>query len=394
MSTHTLNKGAISITLFNDSNLSGPLYEVVAVNSSKSGCLELKLFLFHPHTEYHFNFSLTKLIVGGRKVTKFNCSDQRVTVFTSDLPTSFTTNDHGNQMERNRECIYMSYDGELCGRSFDMICEQYRLAIIANDSKETLKITEQVTSSTTRIFAEKAFYMCYHAIQLSHVGKDCEAKILLHQGLCMITNRQSNNDLLVRARIRRILAGIYASEGDESQALKELNKCKVDLERARPSCEKACVLIREAIIRKKRGESKELVAQLFESSERCILQCTDTKRKLLTLPMASLERALFMLNSHSKDFWKEISDSSMNQAKQCLQLYEDCPNIKGKNVYQLKYLVAQSDVYRLSCDLTNSKHYLDEAKRLLDAGKVKMTPVDLAELRIEEKSSFLSKKLQ
>ena len=165
----------------------------------------------------------------------------------------------------------------------------------------------------------------------------------------------------------------------------------MDLERARPSCEKACVLIREAIIRKKRRESKELVAQLFESSELCILQCTDTKRKILTLPMASLERALFMLNSHSKDYW---SDLSMNRAKQCSQLYEDCPNTKGKNVYQLKYLVAQSDVYRLSCDLTKAKDYLDEAKRLLDAGKVKMTPVDLAELRIEEKSSFLSKKLQ
>ena len=82
-----------------------------------------------------------------------------------------------------------------------MICEQYRLAIIANDCKETLRITGQITSSTTRTFAEKAFYMCYHAIQLSHVGRDCEAKILLYKGLFMITDGQSNNDRLVRARI-------------------------------------------------------------------------------------------------------------------------------------------------------------------------------------------------
>ena len=393
ISTCTQNKGAISVTLVNF-NGSVPLYEVVNVISSKSGCLKLELFLLHPHTQYHFNFSLTQLIVGGRNVTKFNCTDRVVTVITSNLPTSLSTSDYGNQIERNREYIYISYDGELSGGNCDMICEQYRLAIIANDCKETSRITEQITLSTTRTFAEKAFYMCYHAIQLSHVGRDYEAKILLHRGLFMITDGQSNNDLLVRARIHRILAGIYASEGDESQAIKELNKCKVNLETARPSCEKACVLIREAIIRKKHGESKEVVAQLFESSELCILQCTDTKRKILTLPMASVERALFMLNSHSKDFWKEISDSWMNQAKQCLQLYEDCPNIKGKNVYQLKYLVAQSDVYRLSCDLTKAKDYLDEAKRLLDAGNVKMTPVDLAELRIEEKSFFLSKKLQ
>ena len=46
------NKGAISITLVNfiDSDLSGPLYEVANVNSSKPGCLELELLLFHPHT--------------------------------------------------------------------------------------------------------------------------------------------------------------------------------------------------------------------------------------------------------------------------------------------------------------------------------------------------------
>ena len=320
-------------------------------------------------------------------MTRFNCTDRKVTVIT---PTS----DYANQIERNIEYIYMAYNGKLSGESCDMICEQYRLALIANDCKETLRITEKITLSTTRTFAEKAFYMCYHAIQLSHVGRDCEAKILLHQGLCMITNGKSNNDLLVRARIRRILAGIYASEGDESQAIKELNKCKVDLERARPSCEKACVLIREAIIRKKRGESEEVIAQLFESSEQCILQCTDTKRKVLMLSMASIERALFMLNSHLKDFRKGISDLSMNQAKQCLQLYENCPNIKGENVYQLKYLVAQSDMYRLSRNSPKAKDYLDGAKRLLDSGNVKMTPVDLAQLRIEEKSSFLSKKLQ
>ena len=103
-STYTQNKGAISITLVNF-NGSAPLYEVVNVNSSKSGCLELELLLFHPHTEYHFKFYLTQLIVGGRKVTKFNCTDRVVTVITSNLPTSFSTSDYGNQIERNREYI-------------------------------------------------------------------------------------------------------------------------------------------------------------------------------------------------------------------------------------------------------------------------------------------------
>ena len=339
-------------------------------------------------TKYNFSFSLRHLLVNEIDVTNFICSDTTVAV---PVPTSIVlTDSQRNQnscfIER-RSFMFMTYEGELRGEEFDTTCERYRLGIIANSHVETALITDQILNDRNRTQEERAFFICYHALQLSHSGKNNEAKRFLFKALEMVADGQSSNALLVQARIHRIFAKIYCGEGDDTQALKEINKCTKNLETAEPSCEKACVLLFEAIIRKKHGEDWEIVAKLFEHAEYCTRQCKDIKRQFLMLPMVSVDRALFLLNTaHGKS-------GSITKAKECLQRFEKCDAVKGKNIYQLKYLTAQSEVCRLSGEWTEANKFLREANNLLETGTVKITSVDRSELRLDEKLDSLSKKL-
>lgn len=375
------NIGKIEIEMLNKHSTQ-PIYEVI---SSKLGFLELKVNLPNDSpTEYNIRFSLKKLHIWGNVVNDFQCDYVTLTIKNVHRVGVATKKDQNDTIVRERGYFFMVYENELTGDNFDETCEQFRRSLLTNNHCETLRLITEIIHDELRTPAEKAFFMCYHAITLSHCGKDQIAKVLLYEAWSKVQNGTKNNELLAQGRIRRILAGIYDSEGNESEALNNIQICKQALETARPSCEKACILIREAIILKKCNVSAEAVAQLFESAHKCILQCTDTKRKVLMLPMASIERALFLLEL-----------KQVEEAKQCLKDFNDCPRIKtGNNIYQLKFLIAQSEVFRLSGDYTNAQRFIHESETLVVSGVVKITQIEKEELKIHEKKTIIAKKLE
>lgn len=346
--------------------------------SSELGCITLAISTpLASFSEYSIKFRLKKLFVRGNIIKKFQCEDDVVTINNDCVADENTL-----IISCERECFYMTYHDELIGENFDMICESFRQPLLENNYEQTLKLMVEIKKDEFNKPVVKSFFMCYHAITLSHCGQDNAAKLILYQALEMVQNGDQNNELLVQGRIRRILAGIYNSEGNESEALKNIQKCKEALVAARPSCEKACVLIQEARILRKKGDT-ETVAELFKSAHECIVQCTDQKRKALTLPMASVERASVLLEL-----------KQVNEAKKCLCDFDNCTRIKkNNNIYQLKYLVAQSDFYRLTRDYKKAFDYIQESDDLVESGSIILTDIDKEELGIQKKKTIISKKL-
>ncbi len=101
------------------------------------------------------------------------------------------------------------------------------------------------------------------------------------------------------------------------------------------------------------------------------------------LPMASVERALFLL-----DF------NQVGEAKECLKDFKNCPRINKNNIYRLKFLVAQSDTYRLSRDYIKAHKYMQQSVHLVQSGRIAVTEGDEEELRIHKKMAEITKKLE
>lgn len=353
-----------------------PKHLTFKVVSSEPGCLKLIIRTESP-SEYSIRFSLSKLFVRGNAVNKFQCDDVVLII-----PNELATISEVSTIYREREYFYMAYEDELTGDDFDRVCENFRQLLLENDHEQTFKLVSEISNDDLRKPVEISFFMCYHAITLSHCGID--AKLFLYEALEKVRNGNTNNELLVKGRIYRVLAGIYNSEGNETEALNNIQKCKKALEAARPSCEKACVLIQEARILKKRADfNQETIAGLFKSAHMCILQCKDSKRQALMLPMASVERALFLL-----DF------NQVGEAKECLKDFKNCPRINKNNIYRLKFLVAQSDTYRLSRDYIKAHKYMQQSVHLVQSGRIAVTEGDEEELRIHKKMAEITKKLE
>ena len=294
---------------------------------------------------------------------------------------------------REISVLQMEYTCELTGSKFDETCEQYRLAIVSNDWRQTELLTREIMRDPNRTIVEKAFFRCYHGIELTNAGKREHAIFELKQVLELSREDDSENMQLVRGRAYRIMAGILVRQHQTGEALDYIKKSKEELETARPSCEKACMLVKEAeiLLQSSEGtESRQYIESLLKGAYQNTYQCNDSKRRALMMPMVSIERALFHTSDQGKP-WCLVRKTKpeLLKAKTCLDEYSKCSNIKGRNVYQLKFLTATSDYHRLNGQYREALKFIMEAVTLQCSAKL-----DAEELCIPEKNFFLMKKTE
>lgn len=297
------------------------------------------------------------------------------------------------QTVREISVLQMEYTCILTGPEFDKTCEQYRLAIVSNDWRQTEILTAEIVSDSNRTTVEKAFFRCYHGIELTNAGKKESAIFELKQVLEQSREEDSHNMQLVKGRAHRIMAGILVKQHQTKEALEHINKSKEALRTAKPSCEKACMLVKEAeiLLQSREGtESRDYIERLLEGAHQNTVKCNDRKRKELKMPMVCIEKALFYTSEQGKPWYSVRKENlKLSTAKTCLDEYSKCPNIKGRNVYHLKFLTAMSDYHRLSGKWHKALEFITEAVNLQDSANL-----DGGELCIAEKNACLKKKME
>lgn len=241
---------------------------------------------------------------------------------------------------------------------------------------------------------EKAFFMCYHVLALINAGKMENACLEAKRLLCRTQHGDSDNMMLVRGRAERIMADIFLKQDNLPKAKHHNEKSKEALVNAKPSCEKGCMLVKEAnILLEMNGREgdKGYIEQLLKDASENSAQCTDKDRRQFMIPMVELERAIFYTGGQNKS-WTSVTktDEELSYADKHLRQFSVLSKVLGEqNIYQLKFLTAQSDYYRLRHNYKMSYDYINQAMTLQRNGRL-----NGGKMCISEKLYFLSKKMQ
>ena len=375
--------------------------EIVHSDSIRPGSLNITLKVFKCNPQSSLKFELLHLTDREGEIL---ANSSILKCCTAELPLqSMTTSCVPEKPMEN----FKEYTGHLIGKTWRASCQHFREAIMENDTLQMKVLTKSIKENQKHKNDFKAYFVCYHALHLVHVGQYLQAESVLIEAFEMTqqTENNSHRDLIV-GRISRIRATMYRTTGEFDKALQYVEECKRALEYAKPSCEMACAFTAEAFIIQNKcrdgltPDQCTQVKNLLVDAYRCANQCNDAGRRVCMLPMIYIDMALFHLRSFQKitplareernlttSLWVSLGKSDLDMAMDYLRRAEST-KLEGKNIYQIRRCVAYSDLYRHRGDHSKAAEYIKMAKELQDSSKS-----NEHHLGIDEKYLFLLKKL-
>ena len=267
---------------------------------------------------------------------------------------------------------YIDFTEPLKGDDFDNICNQYRKAIMSSDSPEVDRLTEGIKNAGNSELM--AFFTCYQGLEIATVRYQLnKAKRIFKQSLKLAEETESWNRQLLLGRAYRMLAGVARRERNYKQGLEIIDLGKEALQLAKPSSEKACLFMEEALLRqlseKRTSERQEEIEQLMTKALKNASCCSDHQRACYTISLVHLRQALFYLDAFEDK--KRVSPDlkNLHRAEVCLRKVE-LKLVGGTNIYQMEYYVAYSALSLYRQNPTEALTYAEKAEGLLRKSRI------------------------